>query len=568
MTRSTHLALASLALVCAGIVALPARTAHAQDQAAVDKLVQMNKKALDDFDTLDFDAAKRILLDALVAGKRAGLENHPVIGRTYIHLGAVYITGFHDKQKGMQSFARALEIDPAIQLSKGIETAEVTAAFAEAKRNAASNSADEAAALAPKKKRRGPIMEGQGGASDEAAPPKPKKKRKNGDEEPDLPAHIGALDCPEPDDAIIDKPLTLRCAVAPNLPVASVYLLYRAPGKEEYNEVQMTKTPKGWLSAKIPKKAVTGKSIQFYFEGRNADGKPVVANGGADSPNIVLVVEEESQSEVSKAGTGEEEENPLEENEGNQRPRLHLGHVDKEREGLDTRFGKRRWWIGFGVGSGYGYAKGNGFEAVNKSIETDPGGSCAPNSTRFHCLQSAFLPGLAWAGVAQLEPEFGIAISPNMAVSVAGRLQYTAPQSKYAQFTANAAIGVFAKLLFYTKQNQVRFYGGPLVGGGNFRFLGYPDQGATCVSGQPCYSDFKDTIVAGPILVGGAAGLYYEASKPVSLFVEINEIVGLPLFGAVTDVNAGIQFNLYSSAAPPKPGASLAPTGSDQEEPK
>ncbi len=64
----------------------------------------MNKKALDDYDTLDWDAAKRILLDALVAGKKAGLDNHPVMGRTYIHLGAVYITGFKDRQKGMQSF--------------------------------------------------------------------------------------------------------------------------------------------------------------------------------------------------------------------------------------------------------------------------------------------------------------------------------------------------------------------------------------------------------------------------------------------------------------------------------
>src|SRR5580704_9648943 len=372
MIRSKHIALVSVWLACAGAVALPARSAKAQDQAAVDKLVQMNKKALDDYDTLDWDAAKRILLDALVAGKKAGLDNHPVMGRTYIHLGAIYITGFKDKQKGMQSFARALEIDPTIQLSKGIETAEVTAAFAEAQRNARGGGAssgggdDSQAPPPPKKKRRGPIMEGDAASSDQ---PKPKRRRSSGDEEPDLPAHIGALDCPEPDEAIIDKPLTVRCALNASLPVASVYLMYRAPDKEDFNEVLMTKSPKGWLQAKIPKKAVTGKSIQFYFEGRNAAGKPVVANGGADSPNIVLVVEEEAKGEASTVPVGEEDENPLEDNEGNQRPRLHLGHVDKEREGLDTRYGKRRWWIGIGVGTGYGYAKGNGFEAVNRSID-------------------------------------------------------------------------------------------------------------------------------------------------------------------------------------------------------
>ena len=555
MIRSTHIALVSVSLALLGTVALSPRTARAQDQAAVDKLVQMNKKALDDYDTLDFDAAKGVLLQALAVGKKAGLDNHPVMGRTYIHLGAVYITGFHDRQHGMQSFGRALEIDPSIQLSKGIETAEVTAAFAEAQRNAragGSSSAgggggdDDNAPPPPKKKRRGPVMEGDASSDDH---PKPKKRHPSGDEEPDLPAHVGALDCPEPDEAIIDKPLTVRCVVAANLPVASVYLMYRAPDKEEYNEVLMTKSPKGWLQAKIPKKAVTGKSIQFYFEGRNAAGKPVVANGGADSPNIVLVVEEESKGEVS-AAPHDEDENPLEDNEGNQRPHLHLGHVDKEREGLDTRYGKRKWWIGIGIGTGYGYAKGNGFEAVNRSLPQDP----------FHSLQSQFTPGLAWAGIGQLEPEIGYAFNPGMALSVAGRLQYTAPAAKYADFTYKGAIGVMAKLLFYTKQSQLRFFIGPLAGGGNFRFLGYPDTGAT--NG---YSDFKDTIVAGPLLIGAAGGLYYEASKPVSLVIEINEIAGLPTFGLVTDVNFALQFNIYSTPAP-KPAAGLA--GPDQEEPK
>ena len=44
------------------------------------------------------------------------------MARTYVHLGAVYITGFKNRDKAIQSFARALEIDPAIQLSKGIAT--------------------------------------------------------------------------------------------------------------------------------------------------------------------------------------------------------------------------------------------------------------------------------------------------------------------------------------------------------------------------------------------------------------------------------------------------------------
>ena len=120
-----------------------------------------------------------------------------------------------------------------------------------------------------------------------------------------------------------------------------------------------------------------------------------------------------------------------------------------------------------------------------------------------------------------------------------------------------------AKLLFYTKQSQLRFFVGPLVGGGNFRFLGYPDAGPATNG----YSDFKDTIAAGPFLAGAAGGLYYEAAKSTSLVVEINEIAGLPTFGLVTDVNFALQFNIYS-APPPKPAGGALTTGPDQEEPK
>ncbi|HVV16544.1 MAG TPA: hypothetical protein VHH90_05010 [Polyangia bacterium] len=532
MIRSKYIALSAVSVAFL-TAALVSGTAHAQDQAVIDKLVQMNKKALDDYDTLDWDSAKKRLLDALMTGKKAGLDNHPVLARTYIHLGAVYITGFKDRQKGLQSFGRALDIDPNIQLSKGIESPDVTAAFQEAQRAHAGGGGGAAdSAASSKGKRRAPAADTEGGEAPSSAPKPAKRPAASDDDEgnePDLPVHINALDCPTPDEAIIDKPLLLRCAVAPNLPVAAVVLSYRAPGKDGYTDTVMTRSPKGWLQAKIPKKAVTGKSIQFYFEGRNANGKPVVANGGPDSPNIVLLVEETSRGETSSAGTGEDE-NPLEDDEGPRGPRLHLGHVDKDREGLDTRFGKRKWWIGLGLGTGYGYAKGNGFEAVNKS--PDP---------QFHALQSEFVAGLAWAGLGHLAPEVGYALNPDVAVSLEGRLQYIGQPSKYSSFGARGAISVLAKLLFYTKQNQLRFFGSVLAGGGEgFRFIVYPDQGQ-----KNNYTDFKDTVLGGPIVVGVGGGVYYELSKAVSAVGEIHGLAGLPTFSLVLDFNAALQVNFY-----------------------
>src|SRR5207248_443532 len=150
----------------------------------------------------------------------------------------------------------------------------------------------------------------------------------------------------------------------------------------------------------------------------------------------------EAKGEASTAPRGEEDENPLEDDEGPRGPRLHLGHIDKDREGLDTRFGKRKYWIGIGLGTGYGSAKGKGFEAVNTS--PDPA---------LKSLTGEFQPGMAWAGWGHLAPEFGYAINPDMAVSLEGRLQYTGQSARYSKFGARGALSALVKLIFYTKQN-------------------------------------------------------------------------------------------------------------------
>jgi hypothetical protein len=534
--QSAPLMLVSLA---AGAIALGPGRAVAQDRSAVDKLVQMNKKALEDYDTLEWDAAKKTLLDALMSGKKAGLDNHPVMARTYIHLGAVYLTGFKDKQKAMSSFQRALEIDPAIQLSKGISTPDVQSVFAEAQRRkgagpSAGGGEEEAAApAAPTKRRRGPIMEDEGAKPTAAAPPprptaKTKRKALGSDEsEPALPAHVAALDCPAAEETLIDKPVTVRCAVAPNLPVDKVFVLYQMPGEEDYVEAEMTKSSKGWLQAKIPKKAVSGTSLKFYFEGRNAQGKPVVANGGKDSPNIMLIIEEESADENAAAGAsaGSEDENPLEA-PGAYNPRMRLGRVNKEKIGLDTRYGTRKYWIGLGIGSGYGYAKGKGLEARDD-------------------LQDVFQPGLAWAGVAHLVPEFGYQITPDSAISIAGRLQYIPQPAEFKDFAARGALSVLLKYTMYTKQKELRFFASGIAGGGEgFRFIVYPDTDPPQT--EPNRKNFKDTVKGGPGIAGVGGGLYYEMSHAVSLVLEVNVLAGFPAFSVVTDLNLGLQFNLYS----------------------
>jgi hypothetical protein len=529
----TRLGLTALGVALSFLVSGAAR---AQDQAIVDKIVAMNKKALDDYDTLEWDAAKRTLLEALVAGKKAGLDGHPVMARTYVHLGCVYITGLKDRQKGLQSFARALEIDPTIKIERTMTDPELEEAFAEATKQAKPRAGGapppapppveappkrkapvmEEAAPAPKK--RGPVMEG------DASPPLTYQSAMgDSGEEPDLPAHINALDCPTPDEVPPDKSVKLRCAAASNLGLAKVVLMYRVPGSEEFGQVEMERTPKGWFQGKLPKKAVTGKSVQLYFEGRNAAGKPVVSNGRADSPNLILIREEaaakeaEEETGVSKQAL-DREENPLQTSDEPTGPRLYLGRVDRSKIGLDTRYGNRKWWIGLGVGTGYGYAKGDG-------LETRPD------------LQYAYKAGLGWAGIGHLAPEIGFQLTPDFALSVQGRNQWIPQSSKFSKFTATGAQSVMLRALFYTKQSRLRFYGSLMAGGGEgFRFVLYPD------TDRP---DYKDTVRGGPYLAGLGGGLYYEMSPGVSFVTELNALAGFPIFSAVADVNLALQFNIY-----------------------
>ena len=101
---------------------------------------------------------------------------------------------------------------------------------------------------------------------------------------------MSGLDCPVAEQTRVDQAVPVRCAVSPNLPVTKVFLLYRAPVKQRFTAVEMKRTPKGWFRGRIPERVIYGESVQFYFEGRNAAGKPIVRNGEEQSPNVIPIV--------------------------------------------------------------------------------------------------------------------------------------------------------------------------------------------------------------------------------------------------------------------------------------
>src|SRR3954451_24992554 len=106
--------------------------APAGDPAAVAKVTNLNKKALEAYNQQDYDTARDLLKQALETCSSAGLDQHPITARTHVHFGVVAIVGFKKREVGLKQFRKALEIEPDIQLTKSLVPPELQDAFEEA----------------------------------------------------------------------------------------------------------------------------------------------------------------------------------------------------------------------------------------------------------------------------------------------------------------------------------------------------------------------------------------------------------------------------------------------------
>ena len=110
----------------------PLPRAPQDDSAAVEKITKLNKKAVDEFENLNFDQARKILKDALDACSRAGLDSSQIAARTHVHLGVVLFAGFKQKDEALAEFKKALEMAPDVKLDKLLATPEIQEVFDQA----------------------------------------------------------------------------------------------------------------------------------------------------------------------------------------------------------------------------------------------------------------------------------------------------------------------------------------------------------------------------------------------------------------------------------------------------
>jgi len=142
-----------LAVCMLALLATP--PAHADDAASVD---QLNKQALDAFDSLNFDQAKALLEKAVVKGEAAGLEHDPALARTHLDLGMVLIAGFQKRDEAIDHFKTALTIAPDVSAPAGLFNPEVQAAFDDAKQQVEAEKEAEKKLAQPRRPVRPPVV--------------------------------------------------------------------------------------------------------------------------------------------------------------------------------------------------------------------------------------------------------------------------------------------------------------------------------------------------------------------------------------------------------------------------
>jgi tetratricopeptide (TPR) repeat protein len=499
---------ALLLLVTAFLVGAPA---HAQDPSVLQKVTDLNKKAVDAYENLDMEEASKYLRQALELCAAEGLNNHKAKARTHIHLGIVMVAGLKQRERGIQQFKRALEIDPTIKPTKSLVNPDIQAAFDEAAKDMGPGVGDTGAKPADATSK----------APETAPAPTPESAPPHGGK--------GIVHTPVTD-ARPGTTITIKASIEGSLGQDKVILAYRPDGATDFLARDMEKDQKGWYVARIPQPATLGSVVSYYIEARTRAGTALAANGSAAEPHVISLspdapVAPPTGDDASVAATV------------HRKPRE--GDVEEVKA---SESGEHKFFVSMGIGTGYGWAKGT--PEVN---QTDKFG---------HPID--FGGGFAPAQLLHLAPEAGFFMSPNLLLSLQGRFQFvtaatevldaSCPENKDANgigvcAPAKGAIAILGKATWLLGEPApFRMFVSLAAGGGEIRHLITIDRLTDC--GPNGHTQCTDTVLGGILLLGPGAGFGYELSKSLSFVASLNSLVGLPNPTVNFDLNVGMAVQM------------------------
>jgi Tetratricopeptide repeat len=234
----------------AGLATSTTARAEAEDSAAVEKVTKLNKKAVDEYQNLNFEEARKLLKAAIETCTQSNLDNHPVTARTYVHLGIVTFNGFKQKDEAVKQFRKALEIQADIKLDKILATPETQEVFDEA--------------VAAQKEVKPPVEPPKPGAGIEH---EPVSKSKQG------------------------QAISIVAKVDPGLGAKKVVLSFSADGADDFAEKEMKEDPPGTYTAEIPSSATHGGVVDYFIEALGDNDSPVATKGSANKTMQIAMLD-------------------------------------------------------------------------------------------------------------------------------------------------------------------------------------------------------------------------------------------------------------------------------------
>jgi hypothetical protein len=485
MTTSFHWLYPGLvATACLGVAMSPA-PAFAEETTALNKIVELNKRALRTYEELDMETAVKLLKQAIELCSLEGLDRHRAAARSHIHLGVVYVSGLKLHEQGLAEFRRALGIDPVIRVTKSVSNPEVEAVFAEA--------------LAKGGEVPPPSMA-------TPVPVSPQPTRTTAVVSTPSVAKESAINHPPVIEAVAGKAVEIKAQIPKSLRAEKIVLAYRIGAEGEFlaREMRPVENAPDWYHEKIPANTTQAAQVSYYIEAQDDDGQPLMASGTQNAPHQIKIVSETSES-VENIGAAKGESS--------------------------RSLAATPLWFVFAVGGGGGYFSGT--SEMNSANDTGKP------------LKST---GTELAALGHLAPELGYFQSEHLLFSLQGRFQFvTGGQDvnyggKIYKASKTALAGL-AKVSYFLVEPSAHFQ--PFVtlqaGMGEIRYpvttsplLGCGPSGAA--------GNCKDTVRGGLGLFGAAAGFVYMFGDNMGLYASLSSLVGAPNLAVDFDVNLGVTF--------------------------
>jgi hypothetical protein len=236
------------AALIAGLIFCLAAPAQADPKAEVAAKV---RAAMASYDAMDYQAAKRLLGQALAIARKGKLDRDPIVAQVYLDLGMAELAS-SDQEAARIAFLSATQIDPKITVDAAYKSPELVKLLDEARTAATGGGAE-------------PAADG---------------------------VDCGAVQGLQHTIVARNKGFAaqpIEAAISPDLAPARVAVMYRPEGAIDFVEARLSKQGGCAYAGTIPASAMHGSVVHYYIAAYDANNNVLAAMGSSGAPKAITL---------------------------------------------------------------------------------------------------------------------------------------------------------------------------------------------------------------------------------------------------------------------------------------